>query len=213
MTPPVAAPARGDRRDALSDMLSIPVVQQSMSVRSESGGRFAVRFPAYDHVKFVAVLRGHFDLHIEGDARPSRLLRGDCYLLTSGRPYRIFNAPVPETDAAMLYTADRAVDGVVRWGEGPVDTVTIGARASFFPVGAASLRDRLPPFVQLPAATEETVRFRMFLELLCGEAEGVPGATFAADRYVGLLLIEALRYLVRNGHSFPDQNAKSSATP
>ncbi|MDB5578564.1 MAG: AraC family transcriptional regulator [Bradyrhizobium sp.] len=172
-----------------------------------------MRFPAYEHVKFIAVLRGRFDLLIEGEARSSRLRRGDCYMLTSGRPYRIFNAPVPERDAATLYAADRAADSVVRWGEGVVDTVTVGARASFFPVGVAYLRDRLPPFVRIPAAATEAARFRALLELLCGEVEGGPGTTFAADRYVGLLLVEALRYLVRNGHSFPDQNAKSSATP
>ena len=199
MTPPADVRAGDDRRDLLFDDLSIPTVQRLMSVRSESGGRFAVRFPAYEHVKFVAVLRGRFDLQIEGETMPSRLRRGDCYVLADGRPYRISNAKVAEQDAAALYAADRTADGVVRWGEGPIDTITIGARAMFFPSGAEHLGDKLPPFVRIPAEAAEADRFRALLALLCGEVEGAPGADIAVDRYVGLLLVEASRYLLRNG--------------
>ena len=198
MDPPVDARLGGDRRELLFETLSVPTVQQLMWVRSESGGRFALRFPRYDHVKFVAVLRGRFDLQIEEEV-PSRLRRGDCYMLTDGRPYRIFNADIAEQDAAALYAADRAADGVVRWGDGPIDTVTIGARATFSPSGSECLRQILPPFVRIPAGAAEAGPFRALLTLLCGEVEAAPGASFATDRYVGLLLVEALRYLLRSG--------------
>jgi hypothetical protein len=170
-----------------------------MSVRSENSGPFAVVFRAYEHAKFVAVLRGRFDLQIEGETSPTRIRRGDGYMLTNGRPYRIFNADVPETDAGTLFSANRRMDGVVRWGNGVADTVTVGSRVIFNPVGAAWLRDRLPPLIHLPAGTTEAVHFRAVLNLLCGEPEGALGATFAADKYIGILLVQVLRRLLAGG--------------
>jgi len=89
---------------ALLDSLSVPIVQRIMSVRSESTGPYALQFRAYEHAKFVAVLRGRFDLQLERESRPTRLRRGDCYMLTNGRPYCVFNASVPETDATTLFS-------------------------------------------------------------------------------------------------------------
>lgn len=196
MMQPVAASARSDR---LLGIRSAPIVEGLMSVRSESSGPFAVRFPAYRHAKFVAVLRGRFDLQVDGETSAIRLRRGDCYVLTDGRAYRIFNADVPETEAAMLYAAERGADRVVRWGDGVVDTVTIGSRATFDPKGAAWLRGRLAPVIRLPSGTAEAARFRATLTLLCGEPGQAPGTAFAADRYVGILLVQVLRCLLAGG--------------
>jgi hypothetical protein len=181
---------------SLLDVLSVPIVQGLMSVRSESSGPFAVVFRTYEHAKFVAVLRGRFDLQIEGAPTPTRVRRGDCYMLTNGMSYRIFNANVPETDAATLYSADRRMAGTVRWGDGVADTVTVGSRVIFSPEGTARIRERLPPLIRIPAGTAEAVRFRAILTLLCGDPEGAPGAAFAADRYVGILLVQVVRHLL-----------------
>jgi hypothetical protein len=181
--------------DPLIDILSVPIVQKIMTVRSESSGPYAVRFPAYEHAKFVALLCGRFELQIEGDANVTSVGKGDCYMLTDGRPYRIFNATVPDTDAATLYSADRRMDGVVRWGGGIVDTVTIGSRAILNAQGAAWVRRRLPPFIHIPAGTAEAARFCAIVNLLWGESEAALGATLAADRYVGILLVQVLRHL------------------
>ncbi len=153
--------ARGAALTAsLLDVLSVPIVQGLMSVRSESSGPFAVVFRTYEHAKFVAVLR------------------------------------VPETDAATLYSADRRMAGTVRWGDRVADTVTVGSRVIFNPEGAARIRDRLPPFIRIPAGTAEAVRFRAILTLLCGDPEEAPGAAFAADRCVGILLVQVVRHLL-----------------
>jgi len=167
-----------------------------MSVRSESSGPYAVTFRAYEHVKFVAVLRGRFDLQLEGAVHATSLRQGDCYMLTNGAEYRIFNADVPETDAAALYAANRGIDGVVRWGDGPADTVTIGSRASFIPQTVDWLRHRLPPFIRIPEGTATALRFRATLTLLCEDPEGAAGSAFVADRFVGILIAEVLRHLL-----------------
>jgi len=70
--------ARGAALTAsLLDVLSSPIVQGLMSVRSESSGPFAVVFRAYEHAKFVAVLRGRFDLQIEA---PGAAFAADRYV-------------------------------------------------------------------------------------------------------------------------------------
>jgi len=124
------------------------------------------------------------------------LRQGDCYLLTSGGAYRIFNADAPETPAAVLYSADRRTEGIVRWGTGSADTVTLGSRVIFNSEGASWLRERLPPVIRIAAGTTEAERFRTILTLLCSDPAPALGATFAADRYVGILLVEALRHLL-----------------
>jgi hypothetical protein len=122
--------------------------------------------------------------------------RGDAYILTSGKPYRIFNEDVPETDAATLFSADRRLDGIVRWGDGAADTITVGCRVVFNPDAAAALRSRLPSFIRLPGGSAEACRFRAILKLLCGEPEGAPGAAAAAEKYIGILLLQVLRHLL-----------------
>jgi hypothetical protein len=181
--------------DLLIDILPVPIVEKLMTVRSESSGPYAVRFPAYEHVKFVALLHGQFDLQIDGDANPASVRQGDCYMLTDGQPYRIFNANVPAVDAATLYSKDRGEVGVVRWGVGVVDTVTIGSRAALNALGTAWVRRTLPAFIHIPTGTAEAARFCAILKLLCGESEAALGASFAADRYVGILLGQVLRHL------------------
>jgi hypothetical protein len=170
-----------------------------MSIRSESSGPYAVRFHAYEHAKFVAVLRGRFYLQIEGETTPIRVRRGDAYALTSGKPYRIFNEDVPETDATTLFSADRRQDGVVRWGDGAADTITVGSRVVFNPGAAAALRARLPSFIRVPGGTAEASRFRAKFKLLCSEPEGAPGTAVAAEKYIGILLLQVLRHLLAGG--------------
>jgi hypothetical protein len=193
---------------SLFNLLTAPLVKECMSVQSESSGPYAVGFQAYEHAKFVAVLRGRFYLQFEGETTPIPVRRGDAYVLTNGRPYRIFNEDVPETDATTLFSADRRLDGVVRWGDGAPDTITVGSRVVFNPGVAAALRARLPSFIRVPGGTAEAVRFRVILKLLCGEPEGAPGTAVAADKYIGVLLVQVLRHLLAG-----DRNRKTSGGP
>jgi hypothetical protein len=102
---------------------------------------------------------------------------------------------VPDSDAAELFSIPRGSDGVVRWGDGSADTVTVGSRVVFTREGLPWIRERLPPFVRIPAGTAEAARFRAILTLLHADPTDALGADFAAERYVGILLIQAIRYL------------------
>lgn len=164
-------------------------------MRAESGGPYSVAFRRYEHAKFVAVLRGRFKLQIDGEPLPILMRRGDCYALTRGSAYRIYNAEVPDSDATALFSSSGEGDGVVRWGDGTSDTVTVGSRVVFNPEGLAWLRDRLPPLIRIPAGAVEAMRFRAILALLYGDPSNALGANYAAERYVGILLVQVLRHL------------------
>ncbi|MEO3870024.1 AraC family transcriptional regulator [Nonomuraea sp. B12E4] len=64
--------------DPLSDALALLNVRAAMPSRLEAGGRWALRFEGYEHVKLGAVLSGSCWLTVEG-ARPLRLEAGDCH--------------------------------------------------------------------------------------------------------------------------------------
>ena len=67
--------------DPLSDVLSLLNVASVLSARLETGGRWALRFPGYRHVKFGVVYSGSCWITVDGAGEPVQLAEGDCYLL------------------------------------------------------------------------------------------------------------------------------------
>jgi AraC-like DNA-binding protein len=181
--------------DALSDILTRLAVSHAIPLRFESCGPYALRFEAYDHIKFGAVLFGRFSLWVDGQSAPIHLQAGDCYLLTDGRPYRTYNAEdAIERDGTAFFDAQRGLDGVVRLGEEPPDKIVIGGRFTFEPDGAAWLRDALPPIIHIAAADAQASSLRATLSLLGGEAgRAAPGAAVMIDRLADILLVQAIR--------------------
>ena len=181
--------------DPLSDILTMLTVDRATPLRFESSGPYAMRFGAYSHVKFGAVLSGHLRLWVDDQPEPFSLEAGDCYLLTDGRPYRTYNAEnIAEFDGTAYFVASRSVDGVVRLGESPPDKVVIGGRFTFDEEGAAWLREALPPVIHIKADTPEAGPLRATLSLLGQEAGcGAPGEGVIIGRLADILLVQAIR--------------------
>jgi AraC-like DNA-binding protein len=181
--------------DPLSDILTMFTVNRAFPVRFESSGRYAMRFAAYEHVKFSAVLSGEFDLHVDGQREPIRLAAGDCCFQTDGRPYRTFNSKdAIEFDGTTYFTENRSVDGLVRLGEGPPDKVVIGGRFTFDEEGVAWLREALPTVIHVKADAPEAAFLRDTLSLLAREVGGrSPGESVVIGRLADILLIQAIR--------------------
>ena len=154
-----------------------------------------MRFGAYSHVKFGAVLSGQFRLSVDDQPEPIILQEGDCYLLTDGRPYRTYNPPdTAEFDGTAYFVANRSADGVVRLGDGPPDKVAIGGPFTFNEEGAAWLREALPPFIHIKADAPEAKPLRTTLALLGQEAGcGAPGEGVIIGRLADILLVQAIR--------------------
>ncbi|WP_223190180.1 cupin domain-containing protein [Nonomuraea terrae] len=63
-----------------------------MAGRDQAGGEWALRFPAYQHVKIGALLSGSCLLTPDGGPA-LRLSEGGCSLLVGGRPYEVSSGP------------------------------------------------------------------------------------------------------------------------
>ncbi len=190
--------------DPLSDSLTMFTVQKVATIRFESSGPYALRFGAYDHIKFGAVLTGHLRLWVEGNPVPLELGPGDCYLLTDGLPYRTSNSDeAPELDGNGFFAGARGEDGVIRLGDGPPDKIVIGGRFVFDEQGAAWLREALPPMIHIKASSPAAGPLAATLALLGREAGGgAPGENVVVDRLADILLVQALRaHLAEHGRA------------
>lgn len=180
-------------RDPLSDILSAMQVSGVSPVRFESRGKYAMRFPAFRHLKFGAVLSGALEL-VPTNGPSIRLSAGDCYLMTDGAPYVSRTADVPATDGERYFAEHRGPDGIVRLGDGPPDKIVIGGRFTFDDTGAEWLRLALPPAIRIGAESAVAEPLRTTLALLANEvaANGI-GEELVVARIADILLVQALR--------------------
>lgn len=184
--------------DALSDVLSTLRVNSMFSSRFEGAGRWALRFPAYKHIKFGCVLSGEFWLGITG-AEPVRIQSGDIYLLASGNPFYSASDPSARPiDGPENYRRYRNEDGVVRFSGSedvacsPVSLAS--GRFTFEHDAADLLLDNLPPLIHLKASESDTSALSLLMNLLRQEVsrESI-GGEVARSSLAALILVNVLR--------------------
>ncbi|MDH2425663.1 AraC family transcriptional regulator [Sphaerisporangium sp. TRM90804] len=180
----------------MSDVLTLLNVRSAFTSRFEGGGRWALRFPSYRHVKIGAVVAGTCRVAVEGG--PALWLSaGDCYLLTGGRPYRVASDPEAEPeDGHAVYL--RAPDiRNVRYGTAASDaerTVIVGGSITLDETTAALLLDCLPPVARIPVDSPAARTLRPVLRMLADETAAEPlGAAVMIEHLTQILFIQALR--------------------
>lgn len=181
--------------DPLSDILTMLTIERVTQTRCETSGDYAFRFGSFEHLKIGAVLLGELTMWVDGRSQPLELKTGDCYLLTTGQPHRIATMEgLEERDGRQFFDAHRDANGVVRFGEGLADKISIGGRFVFDTEGAAWLRTALPPVIHIPAASPHAMPLRLTMKLLTAEmGGGAPGEAVITDRLGDILLVQALR--------------------
>jgi hypothetical protein len=75
--------------DPLSDVLVLLKPRSYASRGSGVSGKWSVQFPNYDGIKCYAVISGQGWLSVEDVPGPVQLKAGDCFVLPSGRPFRL----------------------------------------------------------------------------------------------------------------------------
>ena len=75
--------------DPLSDVLSLLKPRSYSSGGFDVGGELSIQFPQHEGIKCYAVVSGQCWLSVEGVPDAVRLKTGDCFLLPSGRPFRL----------------------------------------------------------------------------------------------------------------------------
>jgi AraC-like DNA-binding protein len=178
--------------DLLSAVISSLKPDIYIAPSIDIGGDWAIQFPAGLGVKLDVVLQGSCWIQIEGEAHPHRLRLGDCFLLTSGRPFLAGSdltlAPV---DASAIFTD--GCDAVVRH-QGGGDVFLAGARFTFLGHEAETLFRSLPPILISRADSDEASALRSSLDLFVKELRGgKPGSALSVQHLAQLMLIQMLR--------------------
>ncbi|MCP3708711.1 AraC family transcriptional regulator [Paraburkholderia sp. CNPSo 3274] len=181
--------------DPLSDVLSLLKVKSVPSARFEAAGAWALRFPAYRHVKFGGVIKGARWVWIEGVTDPAKMGEGDFCLLTDGLPYCFASDPGVELqDGEQVFARHLGADGTVRFGRGEAPTISVGGLFQFDGDMSGLLLGLLPPLVLVSADSPDARSLSAALELIRAETESVrPGAAAMASSIANIVLVNILR--------------------
>ncbi|HDR9200046.1 TPA: AraC family transcriptional regulator [Burkholderia vietnamiensis] len=187
--------------DPLSDVLTLLKVQSVATARLEGAGAWALRFPAYEHMKFGMVIAGDRWLWTDRMESKIRLAPGDFFLLTDGVPYCFASAPdAPVCDSAAVLPARADEDGVMRFGEGAPRTVGVGGRFVFDDDASRLLLDSLPPLIHIRSDMPGIRALTLAWELIALETERPePGAAAIASGLANIVLVGMLRAHLRSG--------------
>lgn len=189
--------------DPLSDVLSLLKPQAHVSSGFDAGGDWAVRFGDQRRmIKCYAVVAGGCWLSIEGTDDPVRLGAGDCFVLPTGRPFRLgSHLDGPAVPASEIFPPARR-GGVVTIGDG-AGLSLVGSRFAVSSSHADLLLGLLPPIIHIrERPAQEALRWcveQMMLELRNGQ----PGNALAVRHLAHLMLVQALRVPLIDGN--PDR--------
>jgi AraC-like DNA-binding protein len=187
----------GFAMDPLSDVLSLLKPHAHVSSGFDAGGDWAVQFgDQHRMIKCYAVVSGGCWLSVEQVEKPIRLVAGDCFVLPTGRPFRLgSDVEGPAVPAADIFPPARR-GGVVTIGDGG-GLFLVGSRFAVSGSHVDMLLGLLPPIIHIrEQPAQETLRWcveRMMSEL----REGQPGNALAMEHLAHLMLVQALRVPLR----------------
>ncbi|OYU37741.1 MAG: AraC family transcriptional regulator [Pseudorhodobacter sp. PARRP1] len=179
--------------DPLSSVLSLLKPRNYLSAGLDAGGDWAIQFPdQHDGIKTGAVVSGSCWLEVGGVSDPVHLEAGDCFLLPSGRPFRLASdlAIVP-VEAREVF-ASTAGGSVARLNGGGAFSVVsnrfgLSGRQSGFLLGM------LPPIVHIRDAKGRAALFWSIQRIMAELRDPQPGGFLIVDHLAHLILVEALR--------------------
>ncbi|MDX3924590.1 MAG: AraC family transcriptional regulator [Shinella sp.] len=185
--------------DPLSEVLSLLKPRSYLSAGFDAGGEWAIRFSnQYDTIKCYAVVSGGCLLAVEGVPDLVRLEAGDCFVLPSGRPFRLTSdMAIPPVDSKTIFPPARP-GGVVRVNEGG-GVFLAGSRFAVAGNHADLLLSMLPPIVHIRKESEQAA-LRWSVERMMEEMrEGQPGGFLIAQHLAHMMLVQALRMHLAEG--------------
>jgi AraC-like DNA-binding protein len=176
--------------DPLSEVITLLRPSTVFSKAISGAGRWGVRYSAYGHPSFCAVLEGSCLLAVDGEAVIT-LEDGDFVLLPA-TPGFTLSGFEPVTPVAIDPVISAASTGDIRHGtqEGPADVRLLGGYFVFDSPDAALLVTLLPALLHV----RDAERLSLLVRLVNEESkEQRSGRDLVLTRLVEVLLIEALR--------------------
>ncbi|TKT69917.1 AraC family transcriptional regulator [Aquamicrobium sp. LC103] len=179
--------------DPLSEVLSLLKPRGYLSAGFDAGGEWSIEFSnQHDTIKCYAVVSGGCWLAVEGISEPARLEAGDCFVLPTGRPFRLASdMAIQPVDSKTVFPPARP-GGVVRVNDGG-GVFLAGSRFAVSGSHASLLLDLLPPIVHIHKESEQTA-LRWSVERMMEEMrESQPGGFLIAQHLAHMMLVQALR--------------------
>jgi AraC-like DNA-binding protein len=179
--------------DPLSDLLSLLKPRSYVSAGFDAGGDWSIQFPDQQkRIKCYAVISGACWLSVEGVSAPVRLETGDCFVLPSGRPFRLASdMTLTPVDAGTIFPPARA-GGVVSFNGGG-DFFIVGSRFAVSGNHADILLAMLPAVVHIRKESDQAA-LRWSVERMMQELrEQQPGGFLVAEHLAHMMLVQALR--------------------
>jgi AraC-like DNA-binding protein len=184
--------------DPLSDVLSLLKPRSYSAGGFDVGGYLSIQFPRHEGIKCYALISGQGWLAVEGVQEPVRLQTGDCFLLPSGRPFRLATdlSALP-IDAYSIF-ANRP-NGSVSTMNGGGELFIAGGHFAFAGESAGILLGVLPPIVHLRKDSDKEA-MRWSLERMQEELrDPQPGGILVAQQLAYMMLVQALRLHLAEG--------------
>jgi AraC-like DNA-binding protein len=185
--------------DPLSDVLSLLKPRSYVSAGFDAGGDWSIRFSDLrGWIKCYAVLMGDGWLSVEGVPDAVRLRAGECFVLPSGRSFRLASdLALPSVDADKVFPPAQAGGVVMHNGGG--DFFLVGSRFAVAGGRAGNLLSTLPPIVHIQKEADQAA-LRWSVELMMRELrEAQPGGALIAQHLAHMMLVQALRVHLAQG--------------
>jgi AraC-like DNA-binding protein len=181
----------------LSEVLSLLKPRSYTAGGLDLGGEWSVRFGPYDGIKCYAVVSGQCWLSMEGVADPVLINAGDCFLLASGRPFRLASdLALPSVEAPSGFQV--SPNGTVASYNGGGNCFGLGGHFGL-DGDASKLLGVLPPIVHLSTESDR-VAMRWSLERMMHELRNPqPGCSLVAQQLAYMMLVQALRLHLARG--------------
>lgn len=188
--------------DPFSDILKLTRAESLVTGGFTAGGRWALRFPAPDKIKFFAILRGQCWVLLEGEPQPILFSTGDVGLLSAKRAFVLASDPeVEPIDAMSVFFGPGKPHAPI--GEGD-DVEHIGGHVLLNPTSGKLLTHVLPPWIHVPANSPQATSFRWLLDQLVQERlQRQPGSQLVSTQLAQLLFVQILRAHLQNNDALP----------
>ena len=178
--------------------MSLLQPRSNVSAGFDAGGDWSIAFSGNVGIKCYAVASGECWLAVDGVIDPVHLRAGDCFLLPSGRPFRLASdLTLPAMASTAVFPPPQA-GGVVRWNGGG-SVFLVGSRFTLAGRHADMLLAMLPPIVHIRKKAEQ-VALRWSIERMMQELHAEqPGSYLMAQHLSHMMLVQALRVHLDRG--------------
>lgn len=185
--------------DPLSDVLSLLKPRSYVSSGFDAGGDWSIQFSnQQNRMKCYAVMSGNYWLSVADLAEPVRLRAGDCFVLPSGRNFRLASDTGLTPVASGEFFPPARPGGVVTVNGGGGFSL-VGSRFAVSGRNSGSLLRMLPPIVHIRRESEQAA-LRWSVERMREELrEQQPGGSLIAQHLAHMMLVQALRLHLEEG--------------